>query len=119
MSAEPALPIEIETTSDAPLSAKYRTDPQYRADADWRPQWSKVANPAGRAVMCHECAQLQHETRGRFGPRMQPRKRRAFPAKSEPDPARPGAMIRITGPTLLLCSRHAFAWEALDKAALE
>jgi hypothetical protein len=113
---DPVLPVEVSATPDAPLSAKYRTDPQYRASIEWRPRWAKVANPAGRGVTCHECAALQHETHGRFGPRMQPRKRRSFPTKSEPDPARVGAVIQVKGPTLLLCSRHACAWDAMDKA---
>jgi hypothetical protein len=49
---------------------------------------------------------------------MQPRKRRAFPTKPEPDPTSNGAMLQIKGPTLLLCSRHAVAWEALDETDL-
>lgn len=112
---EPAL-IDVASTPDAPLSSKYRTDPQYRASADWKPRWAKVANPAGRGVTCQECAQLQHETHGRFGPRMQPRKRRSFPAKSVPDPAKAGETMKVKGPVLLLCSRHAYAWEAMDRA---
>lgn len=115
MSAELAL-VNVESTPDAPLSGKYRTDPAYRASVEWKPRWAKVANPASPRNVCHECAQLQHETHGRFGPRMQPRKRRSFPTKTEADPQKPGATIQVKGPTLLLCSRHAYAWEAMDQA---
>ena len=114
--AEPALPVDVASTPDAPLSGKYRTDPAYRASAEWKPRWAKVANPASPRNVCHECAQLQHETAGRFGPRMQPRKRRTFPTKTKADPAKPGATIQVKGPTLLLCSRHTQTWEELDKA---
>lgn len=113
--AEPALPVEVERTADAPLSARYRSDPEHRANPERRPRWTPVANPGGRGMTCQECAQLQHETGGRFGPRMQPRKRRSLPARSATDPAT-GYTIRVKGPTLLLCSRHAYAWTALDEA---
>jgi hypothetical protein len=109
---DPALPVEVRPAPAVSLSGKYRTDAEYRANAEWQPKWTPV-KPGPRAGACDECAQLQHETRGKFGPRMQPRKRRVFPTKSAPDPAT-GHTIRVKGPVLALCSRHAQAWEELD-----
>jgi hypothetical protein len=94
--------VDITPENTAELSAKFGTDPDYRASAGRRPSWAKIANPSARGAMCAECAQLQHETRGQFGPRMQPRTRRSFPAKVG------------GGPALSLCTRHAQAWRDRD-----
>jgi hypothetical protein len=113
MSAADPVLVDVDASHAAPLSGKFHTDPAYRASADWKPRWAKVANP-GRGATCQECAQLQHENRGKFGPRMQPRQRRSFPPKTMPDPET-GLSVKVKGPTLLLCSRHAAVWEEIDK----
>jgi len=93
--------VDVTPETSAELSAKF-ADPDYRASAGRRPSWAKIANPAAKGAMCAECAQLQHETRGAFGPRMQPRTRRSFPKSAGGSPA------------LALCTRHAQAWRDRD-----
>lgn len=101
-SAEIAALIEKPPRASAPLSRRYAA-PAYRVASIHPPTWSKVT-PA-RDAFCHECAQVQHESQGAFGPRMRPRARRKLPgedARSEH--------------TLLLCGPHATVWKDRDAA---
>lgn len=52
-------------------------------------------------IDCQECAHVQHETQGRFGPRRLAKHRRTLPAG---------------GPALDLCRGHAQAWRRRDAA---
>lgn len=99
----PAL-VDVQAETSASLSQRYATQPDYQARPGDRPRWSKIDTPPAGA-MCDECAQLQHETRGRYGPRKQPRERRTFPAI---------AGKRAAGPALRLCYQHAQVWHAKD-----
>ncbi|MFE4461446.1 hypothetical protein ACFROC_29190 [Nocardia tengchongensis] len=90
--------VDVTPETSAPLSRHFSAEP-WRATAARRPKWQKIANPSP-AAHCSECAVLQHETRGEFGPRMQPRARRTFAGDK--------------ASALVLCSRHAQAWRARD-----
>ncbi len=90
-------------TTTTTLSAKFADDPNYRARAGRMPSWTTIARPTAR-LACSECAQLQHETRGRCGARMLPRQRRSFPNQHDA--------------ALLLCTTHADAWRQLDREDL-
>lgn len=68
----------------------------YRLAADEAAKWSDIKVKAPRD--CQECAQLQHETGGVFGPRRQAKHRRAHPM----------------GPKLELCSAHTEQWKVRD-----
>ncbi len=94
-------PLAIEST--AQLSARYLADPAYRATSVRKPKWGSIKNPAAPNAMCGECVQIQHETRGKFGPRMQPRNTRSLPRTLD-HPAT----------TLKLCARHTESWRAID-----
>lgn len=78
------------------LSARFGNG-EYRAGPGMKVKWTRKA-PRARAD-CDECAALQHETRGAYGPRRQVRARRA-----------------VTGTTLDLCAAHAVAWKSRDIA---
>ncbi|MFD7045618.1 hypothetical protein [Rhodococcus jostii] len=86
---------ELTVTVSAPLSTTY-ANPSYRASAQEKPKWTPVKVKA--PIPCDECAAVQHETRGRFGPRASARQRRGF----------------VGGPILRLCTRHANAWRERD-----
>jgi len=68
----------------------------YRLAVDEVAKWTDIKVKAPRD--CQECAQLQHETRGSFGPRRQAKHRRAHPM----------------GPKLELCSAHTEQWKVRD-----
>ncbi|MGW4117091.1 hypothetical protein [Nocardia sp. NPDC004711] len=110
MSATPSDPalFAVQHQLTAELSQRYSKDPDYRASAERKPSWAKITNPSARGAFCDECANLQHETGGKFGPRMQPRQRRHFPTKTVNGEKVGG------GPALRLCTRHAEAWRERD-----
>lgn len=87
---------ELTQTTTAPLSKAFE-NPSYRASATEKPKWTPVKVKAPMA--CDECAAVQHETRGTYGPRANARQRRAF----------------VGGPILRLCTRHANAWRERDE----
>ncbi|OBA54439.1 hypothetical protein A5789_22020 [Nocardia sp. 852002-51101_SCH5132738] len=88
----PALRVVADNT--APLSQTYDA-PLYRATAQDKPTWDQLTRSRGD---CDECAALQHESHGKYGPRAKARQKRAFHG----------------GPELLLCSAHALAWHDRD-----
>lgn len=76
-----------------PLSRIYDT-PTYRARPNTRP----VYRDAPIQAPCDECVAVQHETHGKFGPRLPARVRR----------------ILVGAPDLRLCGRHVQAWRDRD-----
>lgn len=86
--------LRVVTANTTPLSEVYDA-PLYRAVPGDEPGWSPVTRAR---VDCDECAALQHESHGKYGPRQKPRQKRAFHG----------------GPELLLCSAHALAWHERD-----
>lgn len=80
-------------TTTQTLSARFDVD-AYHARPKDTIRWT--ATRSGRG--CDECAALQHETRGQYGPRHPARQRRAITG----------------GPDLLLCHTHADAWRTRD-----
>lgn len=91
--------VDFDRVTDAPLSRHY-SNSDYRLSRS-RPNvdWDNLTKPPAKDH-CAECFMVQHETRGKSEPRMQPRWRRTIPG----------------GPQLLLCSRHAEAWRERDRA---
>jgi hypothetical protein len=87
----------VSPATDVPLSKHYSARP-WRATQREMPKWT---NYTSKTAYCDECVMVQHETRGEFGPRMQPRRKRMMPGG---------------GPELKLCTRHAMAWEERDRA---
>lgn len=77
------------------LSAHYG-GPAWRLVGGQRAKWTAIRVTT---VDCVECAMLQHERRGGFGPRRQARHRRVHP----------------TGDRLDLCRAHAMAWKQRDQ----
>lgn len=82
----------------APLSWHYDTVEYRLGPTQPKATWTSVTGSAAGAA-CDECARLQHETRGAFGPRMRPRHQRT---------------VLGGGPTLALCGTHATAWRDRD-----
>jgi hypothetical protein len=70
---------------------------EYRLARAEAASWTAVKLKTYRP--CQECACLQHERDGDFGPRRQAKHRRRRP----------------TGPTLELCNAHAEQWKARDE----
>lgn len=69
---------------------------EYRLALDEVAKWTDIRVKAPKP--CQECAQLQHETRGSFGPRRQAKHRRTHPM----------------GPKLELRSAHTEQWKVRD-----
>lgn len=95
MKQEPLWP-NLTPVDSAPMSKAFAVM-SYRSSPEERPKWSaiKVKNP----MPCDECAAVQHETKGAYGPRANAKQRRAFKG----------------GPILRLCTRHANAWHERDQ----
>ena len=91
--------LQVVPETTAPLSRHY-ANRSYQATPAEVPKWTKTS---ATTKHCDECAMLQHETGGRFGPRKQPKHRRGFPG----------------GPVLYLCSLHAQAWRDRDTADIK
>lgn len=86
--------LSVPQHHSAELSAHFDT-PEYRLSRTQpRATWTTKVG-----TYCDECAQLQHETRGASGPRMQPKQRRT-----------------VARASLALCNRHANAWHDRDDA---
>lgn len=78
-----------------PLS-QLLASPAWRLTRGESAKWTRIR---ASTVDCMECAHLQHEKRGDFGPRRQAKRRRIIP----------------DGPRLDLCHSHAQLWMARDK----
>lgn len=87
-----------EPAPDIPALSKTLAACQYRLGPGDQARWIRINV---KTLDCMECAHLQHETRGAFGPRRQAKRRRIGP---EPDFAR-----------LDLCRAHALVWEQRDE----
>lgn len=89
-----------EPAVDPPaLSAGYAASP-YRLLPGEKAKWTWIHV---KTIDCMECALLQHEQRGEFGPRRQAKRRRIGPR----------------GVRLDLCRAHAMQWEQRDKTDIE
>lgn len=69
---------------------------EYRLDRGEKAKWTAIKLKTYRP--CNECAYMQHETGGSFGPRWQAKHRRAHPM----------------GPVLELCTAHKDLWHKRD-----
>lgn len=100
MSDQPGLFPELGRVS-APASRT--TVNAHRAQTVVRVSWTPIKLKVPRP--CQECARLQHETAGEFGPRADARHRRT-------------ALLAGGGKLALdLCSRHADTWRQRDAEA--
>lgn len=88
--------LTIVSAAEVALSQRYATN-SYRATANEWPTWTPVDGVVGG---CDECSMLQHESRGKYGPRRSPSNRRGFP----------------DGAVLYLCDQHSQAWRERDAA---
>lgn len=70
---------------------------EYRLGGGERAKWTSIKVKGPRP--CDECAYMQHQTGGKFGPRRQAKHRRSHPM----------------GPTLELCHAHRDLWLERDE----
>ena len=70
---------------------------EYRLDRNEKAKWTSIKVKGPRP--CNECAYMQHETGGKFGPRRQAKHRRSHPM----------------GPALELCHAHRDLWLERDE----
>lgn len=94
MGGTPALFPEPEV-APPPLSAALATAP-WRLRRGQMARWTRIRP---RTLDCQECAHLQHEMRGAYGPRRQAKHRRVVPGFTRLD----------------LCHAHAQAWRERDQ----
>ena len=76
--------------------SKALSGPDYRLRKDEKAKWTNVNLKTYRP--CQECAAVQHETGGAFGPRRQIKKRRRV----------------VGGKVIEMCQQHAQLWRELD-----
>lgn len=95
MNARPAL--FPEPPPNIPALSTALSGPELRLRRGESAKWTPVR---AYTLHCEECAHLQHELRGEFGPRRQVKYRRNTP----------------TGLRLNLCRGHAMAWRTRDEA---
>lgn len=94
MPARPAL--FPEPDPDIPPLSRSLAEPAWRLRPGESAKWTRISV---KTLDCRECAHLQHERRGDFGPRRQAKRRRTVPG----------------GGRLDLCHAHAQAWQQRDQ----
>lgn len=93
MSARPALfPLP---EPDIPALSEYLAGPHWRLLPGEKAKWTRINV---KTIDCGECAHLQHECGGAYGPRRQAKRRRV-----------------TRGARLDLCRAHAQLWEQRDE----
>jgi len=94
VAARPAL--FPEPARQPPPLSRWLASPGWRLVPGEKARWTDLRTTT---VDCQECAHLQHEQNGNFGPRRQAKRRRVTPL----------------GARLNLCREHALAWKQRDE----